>query len=160
MPILDSGNRREFSSGAVRDIAEGKGRCDLMPLDALSIYLTEDGQENQIFKRIDQFIHTGDMKYLSLALDQFCKERGWDKPTMILETSHQFEEGAIKYGEHNWEKGIPLHCYLDSATRHYIKVLRKDTDEPHDRAFCWNIMCAMWTLIHLPDLNDLPFAKK
>ena len=30
--IKDSGNRREFESGAVRDMAEGKGRCDLMPL--------------------------------------------------------------------------------------------------------------------------------
>lgn len=29
--IKDSGNRREFDSGAVRDIAEGKGRCDLLP---------------------------------------------------------------------------------------------------------------------------------
>jgi hypothetical protein len=28
--ILDSGERREFSSGAVRDIAEGKGRMDLL----------------------------------------------------------------------------------------------------------------------------------
>ena len=31
--ILDSGERRQFESGAVRDIAEGKGRCDLLPLD-------------------------------------------------------------------------------------------------------------------------------
>lgn len=29
--ILDSGNRTEFESGAVRDIQEGKGRCDLLP---------------------------------------------------------------------------------------------------------------------------------
>ena len=34
--ILDSGNRREFESGAVRDIQEGKGRCDLMPLDVVA----------------------------------------------------------------------------------------------------------------------------
>ena len=29
----DSGNRREFDTGAVRDMAEGKGRFDLMPQD-------------------------------------------------------------------------------------------------------------------------------
>lgn len=29
MELQDSGNRREFDSGAVRDINEGKGRCDL-----------------------------------------------------------------------------------------------------------------------------------
>lgn len=31
MEILDSGNRREFETGAVRDMAEGKGRLDLLP---------------------------------------------------------------------------------------------------------------------------------
>ena len=36
--ILDSGNRREFESGAVRDIQEGKGRCDLLPLDVVGRY--------------------------------------------------------------------------------------------------------------------------
>lgn len=34
--IKDSGNRREFSTGAVRDMAEGKGRCDLLPLTEVS----------------------------------------------------------------------------------------------------------------------------
>lgn len=33
--ILDSGNRREFENGFVRDMGEGKGRCDLMPMSAL-----------------------------------------------------------------------------------------------------------------------------
>ena len=33
--IKDSGNRREFDTGAVRDMSEGKGRCDLLPACAL-----------------------------------------------------------------------------------------------------------------------------
>ena len=33
--IKDSGNRREFNTGAVRDMAEGKGRMDLLPWDAI-----------------------------------------------------------------------------------------------------------------------------
>lgn len=35
--IKDSGERREFQTGAVRDIQEGKGRCDLMPLDCIGL---------------------------------------------------------------------------------------------------------------------------
>ena len=35
MKIKDSGERREFSTGAVRDMAEGKGRCDLLPACAI-----------------------------------------------------------------------------------------------------------------------------
>lgn len=33
--IKDSGNRREFDTGAVRDMAEGKGRMDLLPWSAI-----------------------------------------------------------------------------------------------------------------------------
>lgn len=33
--IKDSGNRTEFSTGAVRDLHEGKGRYDLIPWDAI-----------------------------------------------------------------------------------------------------------------------------
>ncbi len=35
MELKDSGKRREFGTGAVRDINEGKGRCDLLPLDVV-----------------------------------------------------------------------------------------------------------------------------
>jgi hypothetical protein len=63
---------------------------------------------------------------------------------MFLEVAKHFEEGAKKYGENNWQKGIPVHCYIDSAVRHYLKWLRGDKDEPHDRAFVWNIMCCIW----------------
>ena len=34
----------------------------------------------------------------------------------IMEVSKHCEEGALKYGEHNVDKGIPLHSLLDSAS--------------------------------------------
>ena len=40
--LKDSGARREFESGAVRDISEGKGRCDLLPLDIIGDILGDD----------------------------------------------------------------------------------------------------------------------
>ena len=24
----------------------------------------------------------------------------------------------------------------------------EDLDEPHDRAFCWNMLCCLWTIRH------------
>lgn len=144
--ILDSGERREFDTGAVRDIQEGKGRCDLMPLGVVAEYLN-----NQIIRYIGQFQKTGDAIWLNYALANI----EWDDPyTIILDVAKHFEEGAKKYGEHNWQKGIPTHCYVDSAVRHYLKCSRGDTDEPHDRAFVWNILCCIWTCIHKPELND------
>jgi hypothetical protein len=35
MELKDSGDRRSFETGAVRDMADGKGRCDLLPAAAL-----------------------------------------------------------------------------------------------------------------------------
>lgn len=37
MEIKDSGNRRTFDSGAVRDIQVGKGRMDLLPWAAIMV---------------------------------------------------------------------------------------------------------------------------
>ena len=54
MELKDSGNRREFSSGAVRDINEGKGRCDLLPLDVLG-----ELYDSPILTAINKYIRTG-----------------------------------------------------------------------------------------------------
>jgi len=95
--IKDSGQRTEFESGAVRDMREGKGRCDLLPAVAL------------------------------------------------LRLSRHFEEGAKKYGENNWQKGIPLWSFIDSGLRHLLEYMDGQTDEDHLCAAAWNLMCAMWT---------------
>lgn len=153
--IKDSGNRRRFETGAVRDIHEGKGRCDLLPLDTVARF------RGQILADISQFQDTGDIKYLENAVQRFTdKHYNKDMSTMLLEVSKHFEEGCKKYGENNWRKGIPTRCYIDSAVRHYLKYLRGDRDEPHDRAFCWNILCCIWTCIHKPELNDYGKDKK
>ncbi len=157
--ILDSGNRRQFETGAVRDICEGKGRCDLLPLDVVGgyyDYIRSDVNHYQcsaeIFRYLGRFQQTGDYLNLYKALDFYNAFPDLD--TEILEVAKHFEEGCKKYGDNNWQKGIPTHCYIDSAVRHYLKYLRGDKDEPHDRAFCWNIMCCIWTCIHKPELND------
>jgi hypothetical protein len=151
--IKDSGTRREFETGAVRDIQEGKGRCDLLPLDVVARF------RGQILTDISNYQESGDIKHLESALQRFI-DKHCDKEvsTTFLEVSKHFEAGAKKYGEYNWQKGIPTRCYIDSAVRHYLKFLRGDKDEPHDRAFVWNILCCIWTCIHKPELND--YAKK
>jgi anthranilate phosphoribosyltransferase len=106
--IQDSGERREFPTGAVRDIQEGKGRYDLIPWEA------------------------------------------------IHELALHCEHGALKYGERNINKGIPVHSLIDSALRHISCYLRGMQDEPHLRAALWNIAFAIWTEQKRPDLQDIP----
>ena len=152
--ILDSGTRREFETGAVRDIQEGKGRCDLLPFDVVSGFLEFIGDEvcSSVFDSLYDFVDTGCEHYLYEVLSKAGIFE--DCYNMLLEVSKHFEEGAKKYGDSNWQKGIPIRCYIDSAVRHYLKYLRGDKDEPHDRAFYWNILCAIWTCEHKPELND------
>lgn len=142
--IKDSGDRREYSSGAVRDMEDGKGRCDLLPLNVAAMIL----QDGTILKLIAEFQRSEDTRFLYEALDIFRNSCDWDDSTMLLEVSKHMEEGAKKYGERNWEKGLPVDCYIDSAVRHYLKWRRGDNDEPHDLAFCWNVMCCIWTIMH------------
>lgn len=158
--ILDSGDRTQFESGAVRDMRVGKGRCDLMPLDVVAELVNGDDEfEDSVFWFVYKFQETDGIEYLYRALDWFYEARGWDVWDMLLETAIHFEDGAKKYGDNNWRKGIPVKVFLDSALRHYIKFLRGDKDEPHDRAVCWNLMCAMWTAKHKPELDDYRVAK-
>ena len=109
--IKDSGNRREFSSGAVRDIQEGKGRMDLLPWSA------------------------------------------------IIEVSKHCENGAKKYGEHNVDRGIPIHSFVDSAFRHLEKYVDGWTDEPHLIAAAWNLLWAIQTEMKHPELKDIPWRE-
>lgn len=145
--IKDSGNRRAFESGAVRDIQEGKGRCDLLPLEVVA-----EAIDSRAIKNIADFVKTQDTGYLYRALDSFIYESDFESlPELFLGVSKHFEDGAKKYGEYNWQKGIPTQSYIDSAIRHLLKYIAGWDDEPHDRAFAWNIICLIWTLDHKPE---------
>ena len=110
--ILDSEERTEFESGAVRDMHKGKGRMDLLPWAAI------------------------------LAVSKHC------------------EAGAVKYGEHNVDKGIPTHSLLDSAIRHAAKYLDGWTDEPHLVAAAWNLLWAIEMEIKHPECIDTPWKNE
>lgn len=159
LTIKDSGERTEFETGAVRDMQKGKGRCDLLPLDVVTAMMPPHGNEHRVIAYISDFTITGDTVHLCGAIEWFRNLRRWDIPTMLLEVSMHFEEGHEKYppgadGVPNWKLGIPAYCYVNSGVRHYLKWLRGDDDEPHDRAFVWNMMCAIWTCKHKPELNN------
>lgn len=153
--IKDSGNRREFSTGAVRDMAEGKGRCDLLPLTEVS-FLIERTEIRSILTDINMFVRSGSEVCLLHAIREFADKYYTDRETAVLELAKHYEDGCKKYGERNWEKGIPVHCYIDSGIRHLLKFSRGDKDERHDRAFLWNMVGALWTMSNKPELVDIP----
>lgn len=106
--IKDSGQRTEFATGAVRDMHEGKGRFDLLPM---------------------------------------C---------VLMRLARHYEAGSLKYGDRNWEKGIPCHSFADSAMRHLVKYMDGQKDEDHLIAAIWNLCGLAWTEEKHPELMDIP----
>ena len=78
----------------------------------------------------------------------------------ITEVSKHCEAGAVKYGEHNVDKGIPTHSLLDSAIRHAAKYLDGWTDEPHLVAAAWNLLWAIEMEIKHPECVDTPWKDE
>ena len=87
-------------------------------------------------------------------------------PISLARLAKHFENGAVKYGDRNWEKGQNLCRYLDSAIRHIYKHLEGLRDEDHLAAGAWNLLAAIHTeeMIErglLPkELDDRPNYQK
>lgn len=80
----------------------------------------------------------------------------------LLLAALQMERGALKYSARNWEKGMPLSWFANSAQRHLLKYVAGYDDEPHLDAAIWNLLClaegvhrikaGLWPA----ELDDLP----
>jgi hypothetical protein len=87
-------------------------------------------------------------------------------PQTIRALAIHYEKGCIKYGERNWEKGIPVSRYVDSAMRHLLQFLDGLDDENHLIAALWNMASMYETILRiqqgkLPEsLYDLPAKVK
>jgi hypothetical protein len=154
--IKDSGDRRQFGTGAVRDMA-CKGRCDLLPWDVIPGRSAEDSLV-QFCDYMSKAVH-----HIELAdsirgcLDVFVDAAYFGSyETALLDVAFHYEAGAKKYSARNYELGIPVDVFLDSAGRHYLKWLRGDKDECHDRAVVWNLLSALWMIKHHPEMVDKP----
>ncbi len=55
------------------------------------------------------------------------------------------ERGAVKYDDRNWEKGMPICRFLDSAIRHIFQDLEGLRDEDHLAQAAWNLLAAIHT---------------
>lgn len=74
----------------------------------------------------------------------------------VLRLSRHYEAGAKKYGVMNWNKGILVSSFIDSALRHIAKYMCGCDDEDHLSAAAFNILGAMEMEQTKPELNDVP----
>ena len=74
----------------------------------------------------------------------------------LLRVARHMENSLDTHEERNWERGLPMHCFLDSAMRHVFKYMDGRTDEDHLAAAATNLLMALWTEEHCPDMQDIP----
>lgn len=63
-------------------------------------------------------------------------------------------EGAEKYGDYNWEKGMPISDLANHAIRHLYKFLEGDRSEDHLAHAAWNCLAACHSQEAWPELNS------
>lgn len=77
----------------------------------------------------------------------------------LMRVARHMEDALEDHPERNWEKGLPMHSFLDSALRHLFKYMDGQTDEDHLCSAAWNILCAMWTEEKHPEMQDIPSRR-
>jgi hypothetical protein len=65
-------------------------------------------------------------------------------------------EGAKKYGDHNWQKGIPASVMLNHAIRHIYLWLEGERSEDHLAHAAWNILGVCHFEEAMPAMIDVP----
>lgn len=120
----DSGQREDFSTGARRDIQDGKPRFELIPAQWLQELANELPGEPDA--RLDLV-----------------------PIRPLLRVAALYGRGAKKYGEGNYQKGIPFKRVIASLLRHvYSWVIGQETGkedgEDHLAAAAWNAFALMY----------------
>jgi len=64
-------------------------------------------------------------------------------PFMEERLGEWLRKGAIRYGESNWQKGIPISRCLASLCRHLMRFKQGMVDEDHLSAIIFNAMAIM-----------------
>lgn len=106
--------------------------------------IKDSGDRTQFESGAVRDMHTGKGRYDLLPM---C---------VIDRLAKHYEAGALKYGDRNWEKGIPAHSFADSAMRHFDKYMDGQRDEDHLIAAIWNLCGLAWTEVKRPEMMDIP----
>ena len=85
-------------------------------------------------------------------------------PEVIFAIVEILEFGATKYGEFNWQKGIPMSEIYDATLRHLLAWQMGETNDPESgKPHVYHAACNLAFMIyfhqHRPDLDDRQALK-
>jgi hypothetical protein len=75
-------------------------------------------------------------------------------PIGLREVARACAEGAEKYSDFNWERGMPVNDLLNHAIAHVYQFLSGDRSEPHLGHAAWNLLAAIHSHELWTELND------
>lgn len=133
--IKSSGSEQVFSTGAVRDAAEGKPQWHLVsPYFIQKAGFKPQEQESVLFI-INSVCLYQEHKNIDRLIEAFYYLDG-----KYEDMIHWLELGAQRYSEYNWAYGINISRCLDSLHRHLQAMRLGLEDEDHKAAAKCNIM--------------------
>lgn len=74
-------------------------------------------------------------------------------PVGLKAVARACAEGATKYNDYNWERGMPVNDLLNHAIRHLYEYLSGDRQEDHLGHAAWNVLGAIHSVELWPELN-------
>jgi len=78
-------------------------------------------------------------------------------PFALTRLAKHYENGAKKYGDRNYEKGMKFSRYTASMFRHIIAWMKGDELEDHLAAIAWNAFAIMHHQeLRQNELDDMP----
>ena len=147
----DTGKRKEFSSGAVRDDDGAKTRWDLIfPLGQMwsespaAILFTSDVRYRKLFKVTDEYLNNSGGGYFPIDVTkELYKIEGRSMPRRLAEL---MTRGAAKYNARNWElmnSKEELGRATESLTRHALEYMSDEGEldgEDHAAGLMFNLI--------------------
>jgi len=130
--------RETFDTGAVRDTTNY--RYDLIPAPIVLSMLRSHPKACKFvigfFRYVEGLHH--------LEWDELADLLGVQTLDLMHFYAKALHEGAIKYGERNWERGLPESNLLNHALYHLFKLVGGDDTENHQAHLVWNVMTLVY----------------
>lgn len=83
-------------------------------------------------------------------------------PYALRRLAATYNEGAVKYGDNNWRRGMEFSNVINHVLEHInTYIANSDPDgEDHLSHACWGLMTLMEQEKTRPELNDLYFQQQ
>lgn len=76
-------------------------------------------------------------------------------PYGLRRLAETYGEGALKYGDNKWKKGMPYSTTINHVLAHIFQLLSGDKSEDHAAHAAWGLFAIMHFDATKPKMNDL-----